>query len=218
MTGANANAKIGFLTFIFMVAYAISNFFWGFFIDKFGARKTAIIGVSIWTVTMLLGGLSTTYGMFMVTRIVLGIGEGMMIPVCGKFIATWFNKNELGRAQSSWISGNYAGPAIGAVFISLIIATLSWHATFFILAALNLLLVIPMFIFLTRNEPENHPGISKQELEYIRQADSSAVKEEEKLCSRFSLLDCLVWDGCYFFLIFWNKYLAADVLDSSEKF
>ncbi|ARF16056.1 MFS transporter [Sporosarcina sp. P3] len=180
MTGANANAKIGFLTFIFMVAYAISNFFWGFFIDKFGARKTAIIGVSIWTVTMLIGGLATTYGMFMMTRIFLGIGEGMMIPVCGKFIATWFNKNELGRAQSSWISGNYAGPAIGAVFISLIIATLSWHATFFILAGLNLLLVMPMLIFLTRNDPESHPGVSKEELSYIRQDDAPVTGEKKK--------------------------------------
>lgn len=194
ITGANANAKIGFLTFIFMVAYAISNFFWGFFIDKFGARKTAIIGVSIWTVTMLLGGLSTTYGMFMVTRIILGIGEGMMIPVCGKFIATWFNKNELGRAQASWISGNYAGPAVGAIFISLIIASLNWHATFFILAALNLLIVIPMLVFLTRNTPEQHPGISKEELAYIRQADSSTESKPQKSFAQDSRY-WIVWFG-----------------------
>ncbi|WP_286133469.1 MFS transporter [Bacillus sp. AFS096315] len=69
--------------------------------DKLGARKTAIIGLLIWTSTMVMAGMSTSYEMFLFSRVILGIGEGMMIPVSGKFISNWFNKRELGRAQSS---------------------------------------------------------------------------------------------------------------------
>lgn len=36
---AGENAKIGFITFIFTIAYAVSNLFWGVIIDKLGARK-----------------------------------------------------------------------------------------------------------------------------------------------------------------------------------
>lgn len=189
------NAKIGFLTFIFFVAYAFSNLFWGFFIDKFGARVIAITGVVIWSITMILGGLSTNYEMFMVTRIVLGIGEGMMIPVCGKFIASWFNKNETGRAQATWVSGNYTGPALGAIFISLIIASISWHATFFILAGLNLVVVIPMLIFLTRNKPEEHPNLSKEELNYIKSTDSIGGDNESHKSFAQDFRYWIVWFG-----------------------
>ncbi|WP_018130669.1 MFS transporter [Effusibacillus pohliae] len=201
LTGPDKNAKIGLLTFAFTVSYALSNVFWGFVIDKIGARKTAIFGVSVWTVTMVLGALASSYQMFMVSRIILGIGEGMMIPVCGKFISSWFNRREIGRAQASWIAGNYMGPAIGAVILSLVIATMHWHAAFYILALCNLFINIPMFIFLTRDTPEEHPGIRKQELSYIRQADPNEQGQSKQM---------FVQD--YRYWIVWIGMLAASFL------
>lgn len=44
LTGADRNAKIGLITFIFTISYAVSNIFWGFIIDKAGPRKTAVFG------------------------------------------------------------------------------------------------------------------------------------------------------------------------------
>jgi MFS transporter, ACS family, glucarate transporter len=171
LTGTDKNAKIGFITFIFTIAYAFSNLFWGIIIDKLGARKTAVLGLMVWTATMVLGALSTSYEMFLISRVILGIGEGMMIPVSGKFISNWFNKRELGRAQSSWLAGNYLGPAMGAVILILVISTFHWQAAFFALAAFNLFINIPMFLFLTRNTPEEHPRLSKEEIAYIRHTD-----------------------------------------------
>jgi MFS transporter, ACS family, glucarate transporter len=180
LTGDDKNAKIGFITFIFTVSYAFSNLFWGFIIDKLGARKTAIIGLCIWTITMIFGGLATSYEMFLVSRVVLGFGEGMMIPVCGKFISNWFNHRELGRAQSTWLAGNYFGPACGAIILTLVIATFHWEAAFFFLAAFNLFIVIPMFVFLSRDTPKEHRGIDKKELEYILEIDVNETKKPKQ--------------------------------------
>lgn len=180
LTGDDKNAKLGFLTFIFTVAYALSNLFWGVVIDKLGARKTAILGIVIWGVTMVMAGLATSYETFLVSRIILGIGEGIMIPVSGKFIANWFNRKEIGRAQSSWISGNYLGPAIGALGLTAIIANFTWHSAFFLLAAFNLLINIPMFLYLTRETPEEHPKMSKEELAFIRQQDVVSKAEDRQ--------------------------------------
>ncbi|MCA1025823.1 MFS transporter [Cytobacillus kochii] len=177
---AGENAKIGFITFIFTIAYAVSNLFWGVIIDKLGARKTAMLGLVVWTITMITAGLSTTYEMFILSRIVLGFGEGMMIPVCGKFIANWFHYKELGKAQASWLSGNYLGPAVGALMLTAIIASLHWQAAFFLLAAFNLLLVLPLFYFLTRDIPEEHKGITHDELSYIREKNPVDKKDGSK--------------------------------------
>jgi MFS transporter, ACS family, glucarate transporter len=176
ITGEDKNAKIGLLTFVFTIAYGVSNLFWGFIIDKWGARKTAIAGLVVWTLTMIASGLSTSYEMFLASRIILGFGEGMMIPVSGKFISAWFNKRELGRAQASWLAGNYLGPAVGAIGLVLIISALHWQAAFFMLASFNLIINIPMFIFLTRNTPEEHSRITKDELDFIRQTDDEEIE------------------------------------------
>ncbi|MEK4029115.1 MFS transporter [Pseudobacillus sp. FSL P4-0506] len=194
MNGPDKNAKIGFITFIFTIAYAVSNLFWGVIIDKLGARKTAIMGLFIWTLTMVFAGLATTYEMFIASRIVLGLGEGMMIPVCGKFISSWFNERELGRAQSSWLAGNYLGPACGAVILTLVIASFHWQAAFFTLAAFNLLIVIPMFVFLTRDTPEEHPRLEKSELSYIRQkSGNEAAKPKQSFVQDYRYW--IVWFG-----------------------
>ncbi len=178
ITGEDKNAKIGMITFVFTISYALSNIFWGFIIDKLGARKTGIFGLIAWAITMIIGGLSTSYEIFIVSRVILGIGEGMMIPICSKFISNWFNYREIGRAQSSWLSGNYLGPACGAVILTIIIANFHWQAAFFILAAFNIFIVLPMFIFLTRDTPEEHPRLGKEELTFIRQVPVDSTKKQ----------------------------------------
>lgn len=180
LTGDNKNALLGLLTLIFTIAYSISNLFWGFIIDKLGARKTAIIGLMVWSATIIFGGLAHSYNMFLVSRIILGLGEGMMIPVSSKFISNWFNRREMGRAQASWVSGNYLGPAIGALILTYITAAFSWHVSFYILALFNIVITIPMFVILSRETPEEHPGLSKSELAHIRSGHDS---EDEKKAS-----------------------------------
>ncbi|MFD0825656.1 MFS transporter [Neobacillus sp. M.A.Huq-85] len=193
LTGADKMAKIGMITFVFTISYALSNVFWGFIIDRLGARKTGILGLIVWVITMVIGGLSTSYEMFIVSRIILGIGEGMMIPICGKFISNWFNQRELGKAQSTWLAGNYLGPACGAVIITTVIATLHWQAAFFFLAGFNLFIVLPMFIFLTRDTPEEHPRLDKSELAYIRHTDSSVNTKKQNFAQDFRYW--IVWFG-----------------------
>jgi MFS transporter, ACS family, glucarate transporter len=222
LTGADKNAKIGFITFIFTVSYAFSNLFWGYIIDRLGARKTAIMGLCIWTLTMIFGGLANSYEMFLISRVVLGFGEGMMIPVCGKFISNWFNHRELGRAQSSWLAGNYFGPACGAVILSLVITTFHWEAAFFFLAGFNLFIVIPMFVFLTRDTPEEHPRIDQKELAYIRTPDpNEIIKPKQNFTQDYRYW--IVWFGMlmssflFFGISIWLPTYLVEAKDFSRE-
>lgn len=207
LVGDDRYAKIGMLTFAFTISYAFANLFWGYTIDRLGARKVAIFGVSIWAVTMISSGLSNTYEMFLLSRIILGFGEGVMIPVSGKFISAWFNKREIGRAQASWISGNYLGPALGTIMLVLIISSFHWQAAFFVLAAINIFIVIPLFIFLTRNRPEDHPFVTKEELAYIREVeeDDKAVNiKNESDSNKQSFLS-----NVQFWIVFFGMLVAS---------
>jgi len=165
----NQAAKAGLFMTGFLITYGVSSIAWGFIVDKIGPRKSAIAGVTIWIITMVMGGIVTTYGAFMISRLILGIGEAILFPVCNKFIANWFNSKETGKAQSTWLMGNYLGPAIGIPLIVFIISFGGWELSFFVLAAFSLLINIPMLLFLTRDTPEEHFAVNKTELNYIRE-------------------------------------------------
>ncbi|TCP31709.1 sugar phosphate permease [Scopulibacillus darangshiensis] len=166
-------AKIGFLMTGFLVLYGLANIAWGFIVDRIGPRKTAIIGTVIWGLTMILGGLSSSYGLFMISRMILGIGEAVLFPVCNKFISNWFPPKEFGRAQSTWIIGDYLGPAIGIPIIIFTIGLGGWEASFFLLAVFSFLINLPLFIFLTRDQPKQHYAVNKVELQYIQDGQGS---------------------------------------------
>src|SRR5699024_3335367 len=174
----NDAAKAGLFMTGFLITYGFSSIAWGFIVDKIGPRKSAIAGVSIWVITMLMGGIVTTYGAFMASRLILGVGEAILFPVCNKFIANWFNSKEVGRAQSTWLMGNYLGPAIGIPLIVFIIGFGGWELSFFVLALFSLVINIPMLLFLTRDTPEEHFAVNKSELYYIREKEEKEEKEQ----------------------------------------
>ncbi|MEH7378131.1 MFS transporter, partial [Neobacillus drentensis] len=58
----------------------------------------------------------------------------------------------------------------------------------------NLFINIPMFLFLTRNTPEEHPRLSKEEVSYIRQKDE-AVDAETKQFFAKDFRYWIVWFG-----------------------
>lgn len=164
----NKPAEVGFLLTGFTVVYSISSLVWGPIVDKIGPRTTAIIAVTIWGLTMILGGISSSYGMFMTSRMLLGIGEGAMFPASSKYVANWFPKKEYGRAQSTWIVGDYIGPAIGIPLIVAIMISNGWRASFWLLAAFSLVISLPMFIVMTRDDPNKHFAANEMEREYVR--------------------------------------------------
>ncbi|MFB5189825.1 MFS transporter [Alicyclobacillus fastidiosus] len=172
-------ARIALLSTGFTFAYAIANFFWGIVADRWGPRRVAIFGTSVWGLMMILGGISTTYGALLASRILLGIGEAILWVVSTKFSANWFSKKEVSRAQSLWFIGNTLGPAIGAPLIVAVMAG-TWRNAFFMLAALSLVIAMPMFVFLTRNTPSEHFAVNEDEIAYIQSGKEIPITQDER--------------------------------------
>lgn len=147
-------AAIGLLGTVFSVTYGSCSYFWGFIVDRVGPRWAAIGAATIWGVTMIIGGLAGSYGMVLASRLLLGVGEGALYAVSNKFVGNWFERRQRGRAQAMWVLGGPLGPVIGVPMLVAAMALWSWRGAFFLLAALSLLLVVPLILFLTRDAPE----------------------------------------------------------------
>ena len=105
-------AEIGSMMSAFTLTYGISSIFWGYFVDRSGARKAAILGIVLWIVSCLIAAWAGSYDQILLSRLILGVGEGMIFSVTNKYISAWFHPREIGKAQASWMYGTYLGPAL----------------------------------------------------------------------------------------------------------
>jgi MFS family permease len=167
----NRPAVVGGLVSAFLISYGAGQFVWGPVIDRIGPRRAAMIGVAAWSVTLVWGGFSDTIVMLYLSRIFLGLAEGILYPVCNAFVAQWFAMRERGRAQSMWFNGATVGGAVGGAIVTAIIVAASWRTVFIVLAIIGIVVVLPMLAFLTRDTPAADRRVSPAELAVIEQQD-----------------------------------------------
>jgi sugar phosphate permease len=178
-------AVVGGLVSAFLLSYGAGQFVWGPIIDRIGPRRAAIVGVIAWSVTLAWGGFSTTLPMLYLSRIFLGLSEGILYPVCNAFVARWFAVRERGRAQSIWFNGATVGGAVGGLLVTTVVVLSGWREAFFALAVLGLVVVLPMLWFFTSDDPRTDRRVSAGEVAQIEQGHQLAVTPTERAASVF---------------------------------
>ena len=91
-------AKMGLLLSAFLWAYAFAQLPVGGLIDRYGPRKMLALGLFAWSVAQAAGGLVKSFGMFVVARAALGLGEAPLFPGGARVVRDWFNIRQRGIA------------------------------------------------------------------------------------------------------------------------
>jgi len=130
------------------MGYLLSSFLWmylicllpvGLLVDRFGGKVVNAVGIGVWSAATVLTGFTTGFVSMATTRIVMGMGESTSWPACNRIIREWFPASERGVANAIFGAGAAAGPAIGAVLVSAVVAWLGWRAGFFVAGAIGLI-------------------------------------------------------------------------------
>lgn len=179
-------AIVGGLVSAFLLSYGAGQFVWGPIIDRIGPRRAAMIGVVGWTVALLWSAFSDALVMLYLSRIFLGLTEGILYPVCNAFVARWFGVRERGRAQSMWFNGATVGGAVGGLLVTTVIVASGWRMAFIALAILGAVVVLPMLWFLTSDGPRTDRRVSAGELAEIEEGRQLAVTPTERATAVFS--------------------------------
>jgi MFS family permease len=141
---------------------------WGTLVDRYGPRKCALAGLTLWGLSTLLAAAANGLAVMLVSRAILGGAEGFLWPASNALTARWFPLSERGRAKSIWISGINVGLAVSGFLVNGVIALGGWRTVFLVLTALALLVCVPAVFFLVRDDPAEHPRISPAELAAIK--------------------------------------------------
>src|SRR3954465_1381880 len=133
--------------------------------DLYGRRRTFILGLSIFAVASLLGGLAQSEALLLTSRGIQGLGAALASPAALALITTTFPAGPArNRAFAVYAAMSGAGAAVGLILggwltgldISLFDPQDGWRLTFLINVPIGLIaaLLAPRFL----NESERHSG------------------------------------------------------------
>jgi sugar phosphate permease len=150
----NNPAMLGLLMTGFVVAYGVSALILSFTSDVFGPRRTlSIIALLLGVIMAIMGG-AASYAMMLVGRVLIGLTEGPQFGSANVAVKQWFPPNERGLASAIWGIGAPLGSMIGFPLVIILVANYGWRASFYVLAALNILVVLPAVWFLVRDKSQ----------------------------------------------------------------
>lgn len=185
----------GWIVFAFQTAYALGLLFVGRLMDKIGTKKGFSLSIIVWSIAamahawavpigagtlVVIGAVAAAFGYetaavttlsvsvigFIVARFVLGLGEAGNFPASIKTVAEWFPKKERALATGIFNAGTNVGALATPLLVPLIVVYWGWYEAFIITGAVGFIWLV--FWLLLYKRPEEHPRLSKSELDYIQ--------------------------------------------------
>jgi MFS family permease len=115
-TDETAMAKTGSLATAFLVSYMVLAPLFGWLADRFSRWLLIAAGVALWSMASGFSGLAVTFGMLMLTRIFVGVGEAAYGPAAPTIISDLYPVERRGRMLSYFYIAIPVGSAIGYAF------------------------------------------------------------------------------------------------------
>lgn len=151
----------------FQLAYTLFQPLCGWLIDVIGLKLGFMICAGLWALTCLLHAGAGNWLHLAILRFFMGGAEAAATPANAKTIGEWFPKSE--RPVAAGWAG--VGFSIGAMLAPPIIyfahASFGWQGAFMFTGVLAAAWVVLWWAFY--HNPDKHPNLSKEELEFIRQ-------------------------------------------------
>lgn len=155
------------------LASLVGGFLFGWMGDVLGRRKAFALCVFVYGIGALLAGLVTNYSLFMVTRVISGIGIGGEFGLAfAMFAEVWKTERRGvmgGAIQSMFIVGQIITQGVIYLTLSTLGDDLGWRVGFVILGAMSIAVSACGMIWL----PESHKW-----LEYQRRVSDGSLPPE----------------------------------------
>lgn len=210
-----SESQYGIIVACFTFAYAFGYLFAGRFLDWIGVKKGFGLSVGGWSLAAMGHALASTPVGFGIARVFLGITEGGNFPGAVKATCEWFPKRERSFATGIFNSGSNVGVVAAAILAPFLTLHYGWRMAFIVQGGIGL---IWLLFWVKYRSPEEHPNLSKEELDLI-QSDRTA---EHKTLIPFRILlgqkkawACaigkMMTDPVWWFYLYWlPKYLLKE--------
>jgi MFS family permease len=143
-------AQLGWLLSAFFWTYALCQISSGWLVDRFDVRWVMALGFLAWSLATAATGLAHSFGLLILLRLLLGVGESVAYPCYSKIIAAHFPEHGRGVTNAIIDAGTKLGPALGFLAGGMLMARFGWRPVFIVLGLVSLLWLPAWFKWMPR--------------------------------------------------------------------
>lgn len=144
--------KVHWISTGFIAAMTISMLLNDWFVRAFGMKVTYIGAMSLFIFGAIMGGLSNTIDLIIISRTLQGAGAGIVQPLAMVLILNVFPVNMRGRAMGLMSVGIMVAPAVGPAFGGILLDAFNWQYIFYMSAVVPAVGIILATIFMPGGE------------------------------------------------------------------
>jgi ACS family hexuronate transporter-like MFS transporter len=191
----------------FQAAYAVGMLIAGRLVDRLGTRLGYALAMVFWSLASMAHAVASSFAGFIVARFALGLGEAGVFPASIKTVAEWFPRKERALATGIFNAGTNIGVIVSMLTVPWITLHWGWRIAFLVTGGLGFVWLI--FWLLLFRKPEEHPLLSRTELEYIKSDPQQVVPQlrwarliPHRQTWAFAVGKFVI-DPIWWFLLFW---------------
>jgi MFS transporter, ACS family, glucarate transporter len=159
----------------FAFGYALFQTPGGALADRLGGRMVLTVVVTVWSIFTGLTAAAWNLGSLLVVRFLFGVGEAGAFPGVARVVYSWIPVKERGLVKGLNFSGSRIGAALAMPGIAWLIQQLGWKQSFVVLMLVGFAWALFWWLWF-RDDPAEHSGLAKAELEYILANRQDATK------------------------------------------
>ncbi|NEQ65260.1 MAG: MFS transporter [Symploca sp. SIO2D2] len=165
-------------------------------------------------VTILCAPLGTSLLALVLLRLLLGLSQGIHLPMISLIVSRWFPLQERSRANALWLLGLLLELAVSPLLVVWLVNAFGWRLAFAVLGISSLLVAIPLMVRFVQDRPQHYPPITIAELDYIEAGQVLSTNPPVNT-SVFSDWKILIGDRLFWLAVLGgslNNFCASGVL------
>jgi ACS family hexuronate transporter-like MFS transporter len=200
-----SNQQFSYLQTAFLLAYATMYVVGGRLLDLLGTRRGFLAIMVWWSAACALHGAAAGFGLLLVARFLLGMGEGGGFPAAVRVVSEWIEPEERSTAVGIINAGTAVGSVLAAPVVARIVLTLGWRWVFFLSGAVGMAWVVWWAVSYRETRAVMSPDavaaqVLARELTFGEMVGMTSV--------RAVVFAKFMSDSAWYFLLFWlPKYL-----------
>jgi EmrB/QacA subfamily drug resistance transporter len=121
--------------------------------DLFGRRRIFVIGLTVFTICSLIGGLAQNGAWLIIARAAQGVGGAILAPATLSILVTTFtDPHDRRRALGAWSATAASGAAVGVLAGGVLTSLLDWRWVLFVNVPIGVVLLAGAWIALPHSE------------------------------------------------------------------
>lgn len=154
------DAQIGLMGSAVLLGMTVFVLPFSFLADR-GSKKTAVLLMSaVWGLGSIGTGLLSGFGILLVGRFLVGMGNSAYAPISVSMLTGWFKQSRWGTVVGVYNSSMSLGLAIGTAATGLLAARWGWRMPFIVLGGLTLFFMLLAFLLPGRPAQKKKQDVS----------------------------------------------------------